>query len=102
MLTAASAILQQLRPRSTIQTVSFARRHLSQEHREAIQKAVTSTPVVLFMKGTLDAPACGFSRAVVQMMDFHGVPSDKIKSYNVLADDELRNGIKEYSYVLQS
>jgi monothiol glutaredoxin len=77
--------------------ISLARRCLTQEHRAIIQKAITSTPVVLFMKGTYDDPQCGFSRAVVQMLDVHGVPPEKIKAYNVLADNDLRAGIKEFS-----
>jgi monothiol glutaredoxin len=49
------------------------------------------------MKGTTETPKCGFSRAAVQVLDLHGVPSDKVKTYNVLEDEELRNGIKEFS-----
>jgi len=52
------------------------------------------------MKGTPAEPQCGFSRAVVQILDLHGVPSEKMKTYNVLADQELRSGIKEFSYGL--
>ncbi|KAH7905333.1 monothiol glutaredoxin-5 [Hygrophoropsis aurantiaca] len=73
------------------------RRLLSQEARSKIQSAVSETPVVLFMKGTPDAPQCGFSRAVVQVLDLHGVPVEKLKTYDVLADSELRTGIKEFS-----
>ena len=51
------------------------------------------------MKGTPDYPECGFSRATVQILDLHGVPADKMKTYNVLVDDELRQGIKEFSCV---
>lgn len=47
------------------------------------------------MKGTPAAPKCGFSNAVVQILDFHGVK--QYDSYNVLEDDDLRQGIKEYS-----
>jgi monothiol glutaredoxin len=53
--------------------------------------------VVLFMKGTPQLPECGFSRAVVQVLDLHGVPPEKMKTFNVLADPELRTGIKEFS-----
>jgi len=49
------------------------------------------------MKGTPQLPECGFSRAVVQVLDMHGVPLEKMKTYNVLEDQELRNGIKEFS-----
>lgn len=47
------------------------------------------------MKGTPAAPKCGFSNAVVQILDFHGVK--QYDSYNVLEDEDLRQGIKEYS-----
>lgn len=49
------------------------------------------------MKGTPQLPECGFSRAVVQVLDLHGVPPEKMKTYNVLEDQELRSGIKEFS-----
>lgn len=42
------------------------------------------------MKGTPAAPKCGFSNAVVQILDFHGVK--QYDSYNVLEDDDLRHG----------
>ena len=51
------------------------------------------------MKGTRAEPQCGFSRAVVQILDIHGVPPEKMKTYNVLADEELRSAIKEFSSV---
>ncbi|KAJ3745800.1 monothiol glutaredoxin-5 [Lentinula detonsa] len=75
----------------------IAARYLSREARAQIQNAVKSSPLVLFMKGTPDLPECGFSRAAVQVLDLHGVPPEKMKTYNVLADDELRSGIKEFS-----
>lgn len=42
-------------------------------------------------------PQCGFSRAVVQVLDIHQVPLEKLKTYNVLEDAELRSSIKEFS-----
>ncbi|KAJ6570134.1 monothiol glutaredoxin-5 [Mycena vulgaris] len=74
-----------------------AARFLSQEARSQIQSAISSTPVVLFMKGTPSHPECGFSRAVIQVLGLQQVPEDKLKTYNVLADPELRAGIKEFS-----
>jgi glutaredoxin-related protein len=50
----------------------------------------SGTKVVVFMKGTPEAPKCGFSNAVVQILKMHGV--DKYDSYNVLADESLRQG----------
>ncbi|KAI0917883.1 monothiol glutaredoxin grx5 [Taiwanofungus camphoratus] len=78
-------------------TLSLARRFLSQESRAKIQSAVSGSPVVLFMKGTPDAPQCGFSRAAIQVLGLQGVPPEKLKTYNVLEDSELRNDIKEFS-----
>ena len=76
-----------------------AYRYISQEARSQIQSAIKSNPVVLFMKGTPAEPQCGFSRAVVQILDVHGVPEEKMKTYNVLVDEELRSAIKEFSLV---
>lgn len=72
-------------------------RFLSTETRRAIEDAVHSAPVVLFMKGTPSAPACGFSRATIQTLGQQGVDPAKFAAYNVLEDQELRQGIKEYS-----
>ncbi|KAF8623126.1 hypothetical protein AX17_007560 [Amanita inopinata Kibby_2008] len=72
-------------------------RFISQEVRSKIDAAVKAKPLVLFMKGTLETPQCGFSRAVVQILDLQGVPPEKMQSYNVLEDQELRSSIKEYS-----
>jgi monothiol glutaredoxin len=61
---------------------------------EFIAAEVKNNNVVLFMKGTPDQPQCGFSSQVVQMLDYMGV---EYKGHNVLADDDLRQGIKDYS-----
>ena len=59
-----------------------------------IDEAVKSEDVVLFMKGTPQFPQCGFSGQVVQILDYLGVP---FKGVNVLAEDAVRQGIKEYA-----
>ena len=61
---------------------------------EAIRKDIADNDVLLFMKGTPSFPQCGFSAAVVQVLT-HSVV--KFKGVNVLADPELRQGIKEFS-----
>lgn len=61
---------------------------------EQIEGEVNSNDIVLFMKGTPVFPQCGFSAAVVQVLNHMGV---KFKGVNVLEDDGIRNGIKEYS-----
>ncbi|KAI9464501.1 thioredoxin-like protein [Lactarius psammicola] len=83
--------------RSPTAASSVFRRLLSSEARAQIQKAIDASPLVLFMKGTPQLPQCGFSRAVIQVLDLHGVPPEKMHTYNVLEDSELRNGIKEFS-----
>jgi len=61
---------------------------------EKIQAMVDEEKVVVFMKGVPEAPQCGFSNAVCQIMRMHDVP---FTGHNVLADEELRQGIKEFS-----
>ena len=61
---------------------------------DQIRNEVTANDVVLFMKGVPQAPMCGFSNQVVQILDFMGVP---YKGVTVLADEEIRQGIKEFS-----
>jgi monothiol glutaredoxin len=59
-----------------------------------IDNEVKGNDVVLFMKGNPQAPMCGFSAQVVQILDHLGV---NYKGLNVLESEELRNGIKTYS-----
>ena len=61
---------------------------------DEIKKEVTGNDIVLFMKGTRQMPMCGFSGQVVQILDFLGVD---FKGVNVLADEEIRQGIKDYA-----
>ncbi|KAG8892798.1 monothiol glutaredoxin grx5 [Tulasnella sp. 403] len=89
--------LAQLRGVLRTQNTWTGHRLLSDQARAIIDKAVKAQPVVLFMKGTPETPQCGFSRAVIQALDLQGVPPTKLQTYNVLADPELRTGIKEYS-----
>ncbi|KAI0972260.1 glutaredoxin [Xylaria arbuscula] len=72
-------------------------RLLSAQTKQAIEKAVSSAPVVLFMKGTPETPQCGFSRASIQILSLQGVNPQKFAAFNVLEDEELRSGIKQYS-----
>ena len=59
-----------------------------------IKNTVTSNDVVLFMKGTKSMPQCGFSSRVAGVLNFMGVDFTDV---NVLADEEIRQGIKDYS-----
>jgi monothiol glutaredoxin len=67
---------------------------LSEDTKRRISSIVGSSEVVLFMKGNRAMPQCGFSARVVQILD--GLVSD-YRTFDVLADPELRDAIKEYS-----
>ncbi len=72
------------------------RRMLSDKTRKAIDEAVGTAPVVLFMKGTPETPQCGFSRASIQILGLQGVDPDKFAAFNVLEDSELRAGTQPF------
>jgi len=59
-----------------------------------IKDTVTNNDVVLFMKGTKSMPQCGFSSRVAGVLNFMGI---EYADVNVLADEELRQGIKDFS-----
>ncbi len=62
---------------------------------EKIRQQVSENRVVLYMKGTPDAPQCGFSAAAVQILEACG--AEDVATVNVLADAEIRQGIKDFS-----
>ncbi len=62
---------------------------------DTIREQVTGHPVVLYMKGTPQFPQCGFSAAAVQMLQACGI--DQFFSVDVLANAEVRQGIKDYA-----
>jgi Grx4 family monothiol glutaredoxin len=68
------------------------------EDKEALHKRLSSlvkaAPVMLFMKGTPSAPQCGFSRQLVALLRENSV---KYGFFNILADDEVRQGLKEFA-----
>ena len=59
-----------------------------------ISKDIAENKVVVYMKGVPNAPQCGFSNAIVQVMKAEGV---EFKGINVLADPDLREGIKTFT-----
>jgi len=61
---------------------------------DQIKETVTNNDVVLFMKGTKSMPQCGFSSRVAGVLNFMGV---EFADVNVLADEAMRQGIKDYS-----
>ena len=67
---------------------------MDQQINDLITKEIESNDVCLFMKGTPDAPQCGFSMAVSNMLKILEI---NFKGVNVLENQELREGIKKYS-----
>lgn len=67
---------------------------MTETAQKTIQSAVDDNTVMLFMKGTPQFPQCGFSSAVVQILDYLGVG---FSTMNVLEDDDVRQGIKTFS-----
>jgi len=59
-----------------------------------LKRIINQSPVVLFMKGTPDTPRCGFSRTTVGILNETGVP---YTTFDILSDDEVRQGLKTYS-----
>ena len=62
--------------------------------KEIISKLISENDVCLFMKGTPDSPQCGFSMTVINVLKHLNV---KFRGVNVLEDENLRQGIKDYS-----
>ena len=62
---------------------------------QTIRETISNNPVVLFMKGQPQAPQCGFSATAVQILKACGV--NTFASVDVLADPEIRQGIKDFS-----
>ncbi|KAL1955887.1 hypothetical protein VTO42DRAFT_7960 [Malbranchea cinnamomea] len=81
---AAPATAAQTAPPSQSKEELFAR----------LAELVKAAPVMLFMKGTPSAPQCGFSRQMVSILREHGV---KYGFFNILADEDVRQGLKEFA-----
>jgi monothiol glutaredoxin len=62
-----------------------------------IDQLVKANDIVLFMKGNASFPMCGFSGRAIQILKACGVDTKTVKTVNVLEDDGIRQGIKEYS-----
>jgi monothiol glutaredoxin len=76
------------RPRSTTQMSDTQQR---------IDQLVKSNNILLFMKGSASFPMCGFSGRAIQILKACGVETKDISTVNVLEDQEIRQGIKDYS-----
>ena len=67
---------------------------LNNNLKDQIDKQIEQSPVFLYMKGTPEAPMCGFSAGVIQVLNSLDID---YKSFNVLSDESIRQGIKDYS-----
>ena len=61
---------------------------------DKLQKLINRHRIMLFMKGIPSSPRCGFSRQIVEILDSYNVSYD---AFNILEDEEVRQGLKEYS-----
>jgi monothiol glutaredoxin len=67
---------------------------ISEALKQKIEATINQNRIMLFMKGSPSMPQCGFSAAVVNVLKEEGVT---FGSHNILADNEIREGLKEYS-----
>ncbi|KAH9503277.1 Glutaredoxin 3 [Bulinus truncatus] len=65
-----------------------------QDLNEKLKKLINSAPVMLFMKGSPSAPKCGFSRQITQILNEQNI---KYSSFDILEDDDVRQGLKSFS-----
>ncbi|MEK6939156.1 MAG: Grx4 family monothiol glutaredoxin [Nanoarchaeota archaeon] len=68
---------------------------MNPEMKKIIEQKINSSKVFLFMKGTPDDPQCGFSAQIVSILEELGIT---FKSFDVLSDENIRQGIKEYAH----
>ena len=59
-----------------------------------LHKLINGAPVMLFMKGSAAEPKCGFSKQIVAILDGHNA---QFKTFDILSDEEVRQGLKTYS-----
>ncbi|HEY8088454.1 MAG TPA: Grx4 family monothiol glutaredoxin [Polyangiaceae bacterium] len=67
---------------------------MPEDTKTRIEELIKTSKVMLFMKGTRQFPACGFSNAVIQILKKEGA---SFETFNILADPEIRQGLKEFS-----
>ncbi|XP_075233263.1 putative monothiol glutaredoxin ycf64-like [Lycorma delicatula] len=79
---------------SVLKSYQIARAFSEATPKVDIDSLVKKNKVVVFMKGIPEEPRCGFSNAVVQILRMHNVKYD---AHDVLKNDSIRNGIKQYS-----
>ena len=71
---------------------------MQSDTQKRIDELVKSSPVLLYMKGNASFPQCGFSGRAIQILKACGVDPKEVTTVNVLDDDAIRQGIKDYSH----
>lgn len=71
---------------------------MDQDIQQRIDAFVKSHPLVLFMKGDAGFPMCGFSARAIELLKASGVDLRTLTTVDVLQDDEVRQGVKDYSH----
>jgi len=64
---------------------------------ERMRALLNQKPIMLLMKGTPEAPQCGFSRQIVAILAEEGIKPGDYGTFNILSDEEIRQGVKAYS-----
>jgi monothiol glutaredoxin len=67
---------------------------MNDQLKKRIEDQLKSNKVMLFMKGTAEMPQCGFSAKTVSILKSYGIA---FKTFNILEDEDIRQGLKEYS-----
>ena len=70
---------------------------MEKETEQKIQEVVNSKNIAIFMKGSPDFPQCGFSAQAVQALKYAGAKEEELAFFDVLEDNHIREGIKEYT-----
>ncbi|UJR38093.1 hypothetical protein I4U23_030773 [Adineta vaga] len=76
------------------QTSSESSTPIDPQHKKKIEDFIKANKIAIFIKGEPSAPRCGFSNAVLQILNLHGCD---FKSKNILEDEQLRQTMKSYS-----
>ncbi|KAJ2841641.1 glutaredoxin, partial [Coemansia brasiliensis] len=79
---------------SVQQAASASQSKLEQDLNTRLKDLIESAPVMLFIKGTAAQPRCGFSKQIIGLMNEHNI---KYGYFDILKDEEVRQGLKEYS-----
>ncbi len=67
---------------------------MDEQLKKRIEEQLKSSKIMLYMKGSPEAPLCGFSAKTAGILQSYGVP---FNSFDILSDEEIRQGLKEYS-----